>query len=313
MIAFGFDFNSLFDLIQRPKEYLLSHPEALDEHLVKIIAGRCKRYIANEAKECSLASKEFLILLNLGSVKIENQNYFVSLSNDLENIYKDQRLTAYLNDLNLELDKTGSELKIYKFIKPDLVKPVDLGLITQRHFKNKKIAIKVMATLFQDVFANGVPAHLTYLYEKFGQRRELELLLLVNNKIGNLHLRDGRSVIRIFGTDMPSVKIYHYLVPAYMAVKLRYLGKSKAISFILPFMFNYLYEISNGEQALRAYFFEPKVIASQETRNDIKLGELGAALGADSKSLLSVAQTDALLSSSTIAYISKLIEEVQNN
>jgi hypothetical protein len=308
--ASAFDFFNLPALIQHPREYLLSHPDELKEKLESSLVGRCNRYLPNKKEECEFSAKEFMSLLNLSSVTIEDESYIVSLSTELESVYKDKRLHDYLIELNTELQKIESDFAIYKFINTKKVKNLDLGEMTLKHFKNPKYAMKVMAVLFQDIFSNGVPAHLTYLHEKFGDSDELNLLLSINNKIGTLLYADGTSPIKIFGTIMYSSKIYHYLVPGYLAVKMGYLGKSKDISFFFPFMFNFLYELTHGKSPVASYFFEPKFIDDRETQNDIRLGEMGAAFGVEKEGLVSESTARDLLIHNPTEYVKNLIQKI---
>ena len=82
----AFDYFSIPEIVQHPKEYLLSHPEDLKNQLDKMISGRCKHYIPNKKNECKNAGKFFINQLNISSVAIENENYIVSFAGELESI-----------------------------------------------------------------------------------------------------------------------------------------------------------------------------------------------------------------------------------
>lgn len=209
--------------------------------------------------------------------------------NDLKVLLQDKKILKYLKEMKTEVELAYENKKIF-----------DLYLFTLAHAQSQFEAVRWIATLLQDTstgqsviewlkrnptsdwsknpkLTDEIVSELSDINYFF--REELPTL---KRPTTNFNLYPGST-----DASTMNIQFYHFYVPAYLTSKLSRLNFSKPFAAFAPFIFNYLYEVSNGAEAVGRIWNEPKNILDLKTQEDIYLGYFGPlwALGLDKKAL----------------------------
>jgi hypothetical protein len=290
------------------KKFLLENPQILKVQLHSLFFRRCSVY-TRETLDCYKAAQETVALLDIYPIQIQSQtgpiNYIVNFKKNLDEIISSQTL-EFLNQLEKDLTQLSDEIDTYSFIAPHMIKPVDLGELASHYFSTRKQAIKVLATLFQDIDPSNT--QIRYLSSQIGQTSNLKKVFSVIKLMSHIPNVGSHYPLKIFGYSFPNNKIYHVLVPAYLSQELLEKGHSQRVSFAVPFFLNYIYEAAEVNSPLQVYFVEPSSISNENAAQDIEAGELGAFIGIGRPDLKASSETiRTKLKESPISYLAELI------
>jgi hypothetical protein len=270
-------------LLKQPREYVLAHPEFMQARLNEMLTSRCAFYTAATQETCHRAARDFSQDLEIKAIMLTDSNtkksakYIVTFTEQLVQLRQDPRTLLLLEDLNRQMDQAEKRMQMFQFISPQSIEPLDLGVVAYRYYGSKPAALRALAVLLQDLPKSEIQVQ--FLFQKYGADRFTLLLHQTINRLMGLEIPEKGTAMTVFGQRLYNARIYHTLVPGYMAAKLKARGYDDEVSFMIPFLFNYVYEASEVSGNFRAYFFEPGAIASVDTQNDIRAGELGALLG----------------------------------
>ena len=268
-------------ILKNPRAFLLANPDILKQQLSFILKSRCSTYV-NDV-QCGNAAKQLVEDLHIESLELEEPTtgkklaYIITLTDELREIYKDPRLNFFLQDLETQLTQMHESINSYQFIAPKLIKPFDLGYFTMKHFGNFEMSLKVLATLLQDIPQSVI--QVKYLYDTYGDTPTVRQLYKILQQIAELQNIRTKVPLLLFKQPFYGSKIYHALVPAYLANRLHARGYSAQTAFFNSFAFNYVYEAGEAYGNFKTYFTEPKSLPRTDTQDDIRAGEFGALLG----------------------------------
>lgn len=300
--------------IESPKKFLLENPEELQKGLVHVLGSRCRTY-ARVNKQCANSARKLIQELQVEAIEITHPKtktsykYVVTFAQDLDFMMKHPNTLAFLQELDVALDSKINEDTILKFISNSPSKKIDIGMMAMKHFGNYPTALKALGSLFQDTSESEIQTH--YLLKKFGPSLIAKTLHKTISKMNDYNSNMQSVAVCFFERQFFNARIYHFLVPALLAIKLQMAGYSPEISVLQPFMFNYLYEASAEASQLKLVFAEPDAIVQRSVQNDVRSGEVGAFLGAGhSTKVLSDDRARALLSSSPSKYIETLVAQL---
>ncbi len=315
--AYAFGIQDLSALIDNPKKYLLENPSLLNTQFEMMLKRRCLKYSIENASDCERASKDFIDILDLQTIEIDvsatkKQKYVVSFVNDLEKLHNDPVALLLLKRIDSELTQLSEQVKLYKFIAPSKIKSIDLGQFAYSYYHTTFEVHRFYAVLFQDLPQTQVQTH--YLYNKYGADQFTTILHSILDKFTGLRINEKRFALSLYGKELFNEKIYHLFVPAYLSAQLKQRGHSDETSILLPFLFNYIYEIGELGSPFVAYFKEPSSITAVSAQSDILSGLLGAQVGAESFVIkMSDEDSRKLLTISPKAYIQKLVSNLGKN
>jgi hypothetical protein len=150
-----------------------------------------------------------------------------------------------------------------------------------------------------------------YLYNKFGADEFTTKLHTIIGKLNGLNISPQRYALDMYGKTFYNDRIYHLLVPSYASALLKEKGYSNEISFLIPFLFNYIYEIGELENPFQALFMEPAAISHGDDQNDIMSAQVGCMMGVEHFNLrTSDSESRYLLSLSPKKYIREMTSRV---
>lgn len=315
--TYAFGIQDLSDLIDNPKKYLLENPSHLKTQFELMLKRRCLKYSIKYASECGRASRDFIDILDLQTIEIDisatkKQNYVVSFVKDLENLHSDPVALLLLKRIDSELTRLSEQVKLYKFIAPSKIKSIDLGQFAYSYYHTTYEVHRFYAVLFQDLPQTQVQIH--YLYNKYGADQFTTVLHSILEKFAGLRINEKRFGLSLYGKELFNERIYHLFVPAYLSAQLKQRSHSDETSILLPFLFNYIYEIGELGSPFVAYFKEPSSITAVNAQNDILSGLLGAQVGAESFVIkISDEESRKLLIISPEDYIQRIVSSYGKN
>ncbi len=233
---------------------------------------------------CRRAVRDLITILDSEIIKDEARSPTIVFRSDLVELLNQK-------DTYLFLDRARAAFTS-SYIKGEHFNLWELALNT---YTDRNNAIKALATLFQDT--SPALVHLDWLQIQLdeGTLEPSQVFLANFDLLVEIHLilKDwGNYVARkpegisLFPSSYKNVshvvnnQLYHFYVPALMAQKLVDLGHIEEVSFLAPFLLNYLYEILKGEHVLQKAFREPQLIEGQKTLSDIYMGFAGSYFGA---------------------------------
>jgi len=313
--ALAFRLQEIPQLFAHPRSYLLAHPDFMEDQLNSMLTRRCTAYTSEVRNECSKAGDDVIEALEIQPITLEDPKthdkaqYVVTLTTQLKALHQDPRAIAFLQELDAELGPVEQSIRMYKFIAPQNIKPLDLGDVAFKFFGSRNEALRALAVLFQDLPQSEIQVH--YLYQLYGADPFVTLLHRLVGRIAGLEVSNKKTALTLFGNAVYNTRIYHALVPAYLASKLKAKGHGDEVSFITAFLFNYVYEAGEAAGNFRSYFLEPKSLNDVDSQNDIRSGELGALLGIGRKGLiLSENEARTLLTQSPKNYLRRLAQSL---
>jgi hypothetical protein len=280
----------------RAATWVTQHQWLQNKALKTLIHLRCRNYLYSSNLQlgliqrighCRKAVRDLIPIIDSEIIEDEARAPTVVFRSDLLEILNQQ--TTYLF-----LDKARNAFTS-SYIQGENFNLWELAVDT---YSDKKEALRVIASLFQDT--SPALVHLDWIQIQIDESKmEPSRLFLANFELlvevhlilkdwGNYVARKPDS-IKLFPESYENLdtvennQLYHYFVPALMAQKLRDKGNIKEVSFLVPFLLNYLYEILKGKKLLKKAFVEPQNIEGQKTLSDIYMGFAGSFYGAYSE------------------------------
>lgn len=310
---YRFRLQEIPQLLSHPRSFLLAHPDIMADQLSGIIARRCKHYVDTGNEQCKNAANQLTKDLHIEPIELEDPTthqkspYIVTFTSELKELHQDPRTLPFLKDVQDQLDAVEKDIQIYKFIAPQNIKSMELGRLALKYYGSFPFTLKALAALFQDLPQSEI--QIQYLYKQYGADETVMTLHKIIRRIPGLTLKDGRLPITLFGKTAYNEKIYHTLVPAYLATQLFSRNYPVKVAFFTAFAFNYVYEASEAAGDFKTYFVEPKSLAETDTQNDIRAGEFGALLGiSQSQKFISETEARSLLTKSPKDYLKRIVQ-----
>jgi hypothetical protein len=286
--SYAFGLKDLNQIIHDPKKYLIENPELMKKEISMMLDRRCNKYADSSNRQCENAALDFVHDLDLKPIEIEmepgkNIKYIVTFTSDLEKLHDEKMALSLLKDLDQEIKNLETQIKLFKFIAPKKIKQLDIGELAFKYYRTTKDVARFYGVLFQDLPETEVQVH--YLYNKFGPDEFTTLLHKILGKLGGLAVSPQRYALSMYGKTFYNNKIYHLLVPSYSTALLKVKSYSNETSFLVPFLFNYIYEIGELENPFQAYFMEPDSIIREDDQNDIMSAQVGCMMGIENFNL----------------------------
>ena len=311
----AFRIQEIPQLLKTPRAFLLSHPEFMKISLSETLTRRCWMYAENARLQCRNGAHQFIQNLQIQPLTLEapdhqKSSYIVTFANDLIRLHQDPRTQMFLDDFNQSLDTLEETIKIYQFIAPQNIKALELGNLALKYFVSVPETFKVLAVLFQDLPPSEIQTH-SWL-QKFGDDALVRLLHKTLARLAALTLPNGSVPLTIFGQGFYNSKIYHQLVAAYLSSELMRNGYHYEIAFMMPFLFNYLYEAGEATSPWKTYFMEPSSLPDPKTQDDILAGQVGSLMGIHRLShLICETKARSLLTQSPASFLRTAVRALQ--
>lgn len=228
-------------------------------------------------QHCKSYVKVFVKLLDKASLKMINQGreqyYTVVYKTELLSLLKHRYFQHFVQDLNQTLAQNQAIG----------VKQISVLKIAQKWFSHDHQTLAVMAAIFQDT--SDLAVHLEWL----SAQSQLDGIQKENSKqlaeffSQMLELKKRNKFEFVFVDDwalqlgVSSKQSYHYYVPALAAQKMQQQEVPMWAAMLIPYQFNYLYEILTNPDALSGLLQDAPRIQNHFEAQDIYAGYIGAA------------------------------------